>query len=74
MSRGKRFESARRLSVLFALALRRRGRKASNYTFGEGSELEHDELTSMRNYIRPEVRFHALLTQDEIQKLDVVRA
>jgi competence protein ComEA len=33
-----------------------------------------DELTSMHNCIRPDVRFRALLTQDEIHKLDVVRA
>jgi hypothetical protein len=33
-----------------------------------------DALTSMHNCINTEVRFHALLTQDEIQKLDVVRA
>jgi competence protein ComEA len=33
-----------------------------------------DELTSMHNCIRPEVRFRALLTQDEIQKLEVMRA
>jgi hypothetical protein len=74
MSRGKRFESARRLSALIALALRHRGRIASHDTFGEGSELEHDDLTSMHNCIRPEVRFRALLTQDEIQKLEVVPA
>ena len=45
-----------------------------NYTFGEGSKCEHDDLTSMHNCISPEVRFRALLTQDEIQKLEVVRA
>ena len=33
-----------------------------------------DELASMHNCINTEVRFRALLTQDEIQKLDVVRA
>jgi hypothetical protein len=33
-----------------------------------------DALASMRNCINTEVRFRALLTQDEIQKLDVVRA
>jgi hypothetical protein len=33
-----------------------------------------DALASMHNCIRPEVRFRALLTQDEIQKLEVVRA
>ena len=33
-----------------------------------------DELTSVHNCIRPEIKFHALLTQDEIQKLEVVRA
>ena len=43
-------------------------------TFAQSSEREHDELTSMHNCIRPEVRFRALLTQHEIQKLDVVRA
>jgi len=42
--------------------------------FAEVSEPKHDDLTSMHNCIRPEVRFLALLTQDEIQKLDVVRA
>jgi hypothetical protein len=31
-------------------------------------------LTSMRNCKTPEIRFRALLTQDEIQKLEVVRA
>jgi hypothetical protein len=31
MRRGQRFESAPQLSVLFALALRHRGRKASIY-------------------------------------------
>jgi hypothetical protein len=74
MRLGQQFESARRLSVLFALALRHRGKKASTYTFAERSELEQDDLTSMHNCIRPEVTFRALLTQDEIQKLDVVRA
>jgi hypothetical protein len=43
-------------------------------TVAEGSELEHDDLASMHNCIRLEVRFRALLTQDEIQKLDFVRA
>jgi competence protein ComEA len=34
-----------------------------------------DELTSMHNCIRPEgLTFRALLTQDEIRQLDVVRA
>ena len=33
-----------------------------------------DALVSMRNCIHPEVRFRALLTLDEIQKLEVVRA
>jgi hypothetical protein len=43
-------------------------------TVAEGSELEHDDLASMRNCINTEVRFRALLTQNEIQKLEVVRA
>jgi hypothetical protein len=30
-------------------------------------------LASMRNCIRAEVRFRALLTQDELQKREVVR-
>jgi hypothetical protein len=42
--------------------------------FAEGSELEHDHLTSMRNYKTLEVRFHTLLTQNEPQQLEVVRA
>src|ERR671915_700295 len=33
-----------------------------------------DELASMHNCINTEVRFRALLSQDEIQKLEVVRA
>ena len=33
-----------------------------------------DELTSMHNCIRPEVRFRALLTQDEIRQLELVPA
>jgi hypothetical protein len=33
-----------------------------------------DALTSMHNCIRSEVRFRALLTKDEIQKRDFVRA
>ena len=33
-----------------------------------------DALTSMHNCIRPEVRFRALLTQDETRQLEVVRA
>ena len=33
-----------------------------------------DALTSMHNCITPEVRFRALLTQDEIQKLELVPA
>jgi hypothetical protein len=32
-----------------------------------------DALTSMRNCIRPEVRFRALLTQDEVRQLELVR-
>ena len=33
-----------------------------------------DALASMHNCINTEIRFRALLTQDEIQKLEVVRA
>jgi hypothetical protein len=33
-----------------------------------------DPLTSMRNCKPLEVRFHALLNQDEIRQLEVVRA
>ena len=33
-----------------------------------------DALTSMHNCIRPEVRFRALLTQDEIRQLELVPA
>jgi hypothetical protein len=33
-----------------------------------------DTLTSMRNCKTPEVRFRALLTQDETRQLEVVRA
>jgi hypothetical protein len=33
-----------------------------------------DALTSMHDCIRLEVRFRALLTQDEIRKLEVMRA
>jgi hypothetical protein len=43
-------------------------------TFAEGSELEHDDLTSMRKCKTLEVRFHTLLTQDEPQQLEVVLA
>ena len=43
------------------------------YRQTNGSFSSVDQLTSMHNCIRPEVRFSALLTQDEIQKLDVVR-
>jgi competence protein ComEA len=44
------------------------------YRQANGQFSSVDELTSMHNCIRSEVRFRALLTQDEIQKLDVVRA
>ena len=63
MSRGKRFESARRLSVLCALALKHKAEKPRFTTFAQGSELEHDDLASMRNCINTEVRFRALLTE-----------
>ena len=33
-----------------------------------------DALTSMHNCIRPEVRFRALLSQDQAWQLEVVRA
>ena len=59
--------------LLFALALRHRGRKASNYTFGEGSELEHDELAWMHNCINTEVRFRALIS-DGVEHLELVNA
>jgi hypothetical protein len=36
--------------------------------------VEHDDLASMRNCIHPEVRFRALLSQDETRQLEVVRA
>ena len=65
------FESARRLSILCALALTEKPRYT---TFADGSELEHDDLTSMHNCINTEVRFRALLIQDEIQQLEVMRA
>jgi hypothetical protein len=42
--------------------------------FAEGSELEHDHLASMHNCINTEVRFRALLSQDETWQLEVMRA
>jgi hypothetical protein len=74
MSRGKRFESARRLSVLFALALRHEAEKPRLATFGEGSELEHDDLASMHNCINTEVRFRALLTEGGDPRVQLHRA
>jgi competence protein ComEA len=44
------------------------------YRQTNGSFSSVDQLTSMHNCIRPEVRFRAVLTQDGIHKLDVVRA
>jgi competence ComEA-like helix-hairpin-helix protein len=41
------------------------------HTNGQFSSV--DELTSMRNCIKTEVRFRALLSQDEIWHLEVVR-
>jgi hypothetical protein len=74
MRLGEWFESAHRPSVLFVLALRHRGRKASNYTFGEGSELEHDELASMHNCIRLEgLTFHAELSTNGAKRLELTR-
>ena len=66
--------SSPQLSVLFAPALRHEAEKHRFTTFAQGSELEHDDLASMHNCINTEVRFRALLTQDEVQKLEVVRA
>jgi len=43
-------------------------------TVADVSDLKHDDLTSMHNCIRPEPRFRAILIQDGIQKLEVVRA
>jgi hypothetical protein len=40
----------------------------------EGSEPEHDDLASMHNCINTEVRFHALLTVDGAQRLDLSRS
>jgi hypothetical protein len=73
MSRGKRFESARRLSVLFALALRHRGLSASSTAFAEVTEPEHDDLASMHNCIRLEgLTFRAVLSEGS-ERLDLVR-
>jgi competence protein ComEA len=44
------------------------------YRQNNGQFSSVDELASMHNCINTEVRFRALLTQDEIQKLEVVRA
>jgi hypothetical protein len=44
-------------------------------TFAEGSELEHDDLTSMHNCIRPEgLTFSALLTEGDAEHLALERA
>ena len=73
MSRGKRFESARRLSVLCALALRHEAEKPRFTTFVQGSELEHDDLASMHNCIRPEgLTFRAVLSEG-VERLELVR-
>ena len=70
MRLGQRFESARRPSVLFAPALRHRRRKASNTTFAEGSEREHDDLSSMRTYRQPvSLENRALLTEGDAKNL-----
>jgi hypothetical protein len=43
-------------------------------TFADGSELEHDDLASMHNCINTEVRFRALLTEDDTERLELARA
>jgi hypothetical protein len=72
MRLGQRFESARRLSVHWHSEIE--AEKPRFTTFAEGSELELDDLASMHNCINTEVRFRALLTQDETRQLEVVRA
>jgi len=44
------------------------------YRQNNGQFSSVDELASMRNCKTLEVRFHALLTQNEIRQLEVVRA
>ena len=70
MRLGQRFESARQLSALCALALRQcEAGKPRIVTLGEGSELEHDDLASMHNCINTEVRFRALLAEGDAKHL-----
>jgi hypothetical protein len=75
MSRGKRFESARRLTVLCALAHQEiEGEKPRFTTFAEGSELEHDDLSSMRNYKQSaSLEFRALISEG-VEHLELVKA
>jgi hypothetical protein len=47
--------------------------KPRTTTFGEGSELEHDNLASMHNCINTEVRFRALLTEGSAKAIQLTR-
>jgi hypothetical protein len=61
-----------------ALAARRAGIRPSAgkryVTFAEGSEVEHDDLISVRNCKTPEIRFRTLLIEGGAERLALVRA
>ena len=75
MSRGKRFEAARQFSVLFALALRIKTERPRYTTFGEGSDLEYDDLASMHNCTRLErLTFRAQLSTNGSERFELTKA
>jgi len=56
------------------MALRYRSLLPRYTTFAEGSELEHDDLVSMRNYTEPaSLETHALIS-DGVERPELVRA
>src|SRR5829696_8630755 len=69
MRLGQRFESARRLSVLFALYSLNWHQEVEAFlprftTFAEGSKREHDDISSMHNYELPaSLEFRALISE-----------
>jgi hypothetical protein len=68
---GQRFESARRLSVHWHSEIE--AEKPRFTTFAQGSELEHDDLTSMRKCKQPaSLKFHALIS-NVVEHLELVR-
>jgi hypothetical protein len=71
MSRGKRFESARRHSVHWHYDIEAFLPRFT--TFDEGSELEHDDLASMHNCKRQAGLTFRALVAEGVERLELTR-